>query len=77
MDRPKKGFGIPFDKWFGDEKNDLFNYFISDEVIKKQGLFDNKVVTKMKQDYAQKSNSLTRTRLWTIFIMNQWVEEWI
>ena len=77
MDRPKKGFGIPFDKWFSHEKNDLFNYFLSDEIIKKQGIFNEKVVAKMKQDYNHQSNSLTRTRLWTIFIMNQWVEEWL
>ena len=77
MDRPKKGFGIPFDKWFRDQKNDLFDYFLSEEIIKKQSIFDYKVIAKMKQDFHQKSNSLTRQRLWNIFIINQWIDEWI
>ena len=77
MDRPKKGFGIPFEKWFSGQKNELFNYYLSDEVIKKQGLFDVKEIRKLKEDFKHNSNSLTQRRLWLIFVMNQWVEEWI
>jgi asparagine synthase (glutamine-hydrolysing) len=77
MDRPKKGFGVPFDKWFSVRKNEIFEHHLSDGIIKKHGLFDANEIAKLKSDYAHNSNALTQTRLWAIFVMNQWLEEWL
>ena len=77
MDRPKKGFGIPFDKWFLNSKNELFSYYLSEESLRKYGIFNEKVVSQMKNEYIRNPNSLTQTRLWIIFSMSQWMEEWM
>ena len=77
MDRPKKGFGIPFDRLFVQSKNEIFDYYLSNEGLKRYGIFDEKIVSKMKRDYHLNPNSLTQTRLWSIFIINQWMHEWI
>ena len=77
MDRPKTGFGIPFDKWFSNDKNELFNYFLSDAVIKKQGVLNLEEVHCIKAHYNRRKSPLTQAKLWNIFILNQWIEEWL
>ena len=77
MNRPKKGFGIPFNNWFSDDKNEVFNHFISDEIIKKQGIFNADAVRRLHTDFKKSSNPLTNQRIWSIFIMSQWFAEWM
>lgn len=77
MDRPKQGFGIPFDKWFLDGKNQLFEHYLDESLIQKQGILNPTIIKQFKTQYQNHPNTLTQTRLWSIFILNQWVEQWL
>ena len=77
MDRPKKGFGIPFYEWFGHGKNDCVQHYLSPDIINKHGILDAKVVTQLSKQYDQVQNPRTQSRLWSAFIFSQWCETWL
>ena len=47
MERPKMGFAIPIENWLGTDLKDQVLYYLSDENIMKQDIFDLKFIQKM------------------------------
>ncbi|WP_026509608.1 asparagine synthase (glutamine-hydrolyzing) [Butyrivibrio sp. LC3010] len=74
MERPKKGFSIPIDKWLLD--SDLREWaegLLDKEKIRQQGILDPDVVEKIWTDYTE--NGIYRIQIWYILMFQQWYEE--
>ena len=50
MERPKMGFAIPIENWLATDLKNQVLYYLSDENIMKQDIFDLKFIQKIKND---------------------------
>ncbi len=73
--RPKKGFGIPLTRWLKHELKPLTDSLLSQERIKKQGLFNYATISKLQSDHlAGKQDN--RKELWTLMVFQMWYDRW-
>ncbi len=76
FERPKMGFGVPIDKWFRGELKELIFDFLSPEHLKKEGLFDHRLVEKkISEHISGKFNH--QYRLWTLLMWEMWRKRWL
>jgi asparagine synthase (glutamine-hydrolysing) len=76
FERPKKGFGVPIDRWFRDELKELLSDYLSPERLKKEGLFDETLVEKrMKEHLSGRVDH--QYRLWSLLMWEMWRERWL
>lgn len=73
--RKKKGFGIPLSYWFNNELKYLVLDFLSEERIKKGGIFDYKYINKILKDHFSKKAD-NRKFIWTLMVFEMWRERW-
>lgn len=78
LDRPKKGFGVPLDKWMrGPLKEQLVDYTDRDFLLS-QGLFDADYTQKLVRTYLEKGDGGPATGknyskiCWSYFVFQQW-----
>lgn len=83
MDRPKKGFAVPLDKWLrGPLQEELLSYADRDR-IRRQGLFDAEAVSSLtarflaEGDAGHGSGRNFSKLLWSYFVFQQWYAAWI
>ena len=70
--RKKKGFAIPFDKWFGAKSfTPLVEDFFTEGFIKKQGFFDPKVMQQMLSEHTRRKID-HRKKLGTYIMFQSW-----
>ena len=73
MERPKKGFSIPIDKWILEkELREWAEGLLDKNKIKKQGILDPDVVEKIWRDYTDRG--IYRIQIWYILMFQQWYE---
>jgi asparagine synthase (glutamine-hydrolysing) len=76
FERPKMGFGVPIDQWFRKELRDLLLDTLSPQRIKKEGLFDERVVEeKVNEHLSGRANH--QYRLWPLLMWEMWRERWL
>ena len=80
LERPKKGFGVPLDKWLrGTLKEQLLCYIDSD-YLNRQNIFDTSYVKKMVEEYLRTGDGGASTGknysklTWSFFVFQQWYE---
>ena len=69
--RGKKGFGIPIAKWFCRELQGLLLELLSEERIKRQGIFNTSVVQRLVSDHLARRVD-NRKKLWNLLIFQLW-----
>jgi asparagine synthase (glutamine-hydrolysing) len=69
--RRKKGFGIPIAKWLCGELKGLMVEMLSEERLKKQGIFNPSVVQKFISDHLARRVD-NRKKLWNLLIFQLW-----
>lgn len=73
IERPKKGFSVPLDKWLrGPLKNWAAN-LLSNEKIAVQGFFDVNIVNRLWNEHQSGSRNWSAV-LWNILMFQQWLE---
>jgi asparagine synthase (glutamine-hydrolysing) len=76
FERPKMGFGVPIDQWFRKELKALLLDTLSPERIKKEGLFDERVVEeKVTEHLSGRVNH--QYRLWPLVMWEMWRDRWL
>ena len=76
MDRPKMGFSIPLNEWFGDElKKYVLEYLDSQKVVK-TGVLNVTEVERLKKEWLENSN-LSANKIWLILTFMMWHERWM
>lgn len=74
MERPKKGFSIPIDKWLlKPELRDWAESLIDREALKRQGILDVDVVWKIWEDFTERG--VWRIQIWFILMFQEWLRE--
>ena len=74
MERPKKGFAIPIDKWLLEpELREWAEGLLDKDKVRSQGILDPDVVEKIWKDYTDRG--IYRIQIWYILMFQQWYEE--
>ena len=76
MDRPKMGFGVPLMEWFRDRLKDMFYYYLNEERLTKENIFNVKEVIYLRDNYLSGKNDNIR-KLWNILMLEMWYERWM
>ena len=71
--RGKKGFGIPIAKWFCGELKELMMEMLSQDRLKKQGIFNPSVAQQLVSDHLARQVD-NRKKLWNLLIFQLWWE---
>jgi asparagine synthase (glutamine-hydrolysing) len=83
LDRPKKGFSVPVDKWLrGPLKNQVLDY-TNNEFLTRQGIFEAEYTSNFVRNYLNKGDAgsgsgenYSRT-VWALFIFQQWYQTYM
>ena len=76
IDRPKMGFGIPLNEWFGDELKKYVLEYLDNEKVAKTGLLNASEVERLKKQWLQNS-SFGANKIWLILTFMMWHERWM
>ncbi|MBT1700922.1 asparagine synthase (glutamine-hydrolyzing) [Fulvivirgaceae bacterium PWU4] len=76
MDRPKMGFGIPVEHWFRKDLKDTLLFYLDDEKIRKQGLFDVGYLQQVKKRYFSGINEDFEF-IWAMIVFQMWFDRWM
>lgn len=74
--RPKKGFGVPMAEWLSNELKPLALDLLSEERIKKEGLFNYDYIKKILEDHFSKRKD-NRKLIWTLMVFQNWQEKFL
>ncbi len=77
LDRPKMGFSVPLDDWLRGSLKPYVDYYLSETVVKKQGLLNSEVVMKLYKQYYLENKRYLKTQIWLILVLGQWAEEYL
>lgn len=73
MERPKKGFSIPLEKWLKEpELREWAESLIDRKTLDRQGLLDADVVWRIWEDYIERD--LWRVQIWYILMFQEWMQ---
>lgn len=75
FNRPKWGFSIPLQHWLRTDLKYLTSDYLNDSIIKKQGLFNQEYVDKIKNLYMQKGHHYLYNRLWLMIVLTRFLEK--
>jgi len=74
FDRPKRGFGVPLDKWLRGCLKEMMLDYLSTERLKKEGVFNTQIVEKKISDHLKyKANN--QYQLWALLMYEMWKDE--
>lgn len=76
LNRPKMGFAIPIAKWLTNELRPFLETYISEERIKKQGLFNWQFVSGLKSDFLGGKKEFD-VKVWYLLMFQMWYEKWM
>ncbi len=72
MERPKKGFSIPLQKWLKEpELREWAESLIDRAVLDRQGILDGDAVWKMWRDYLERG--VWRVQIWYVLMFQEWM----
>ena len=74
MERPKKGFSIPIQKWL--KEPELYAWaesLLKEDKIRQEGYFDPEMVTRLWKDFTQRG--IWRKQIWHILRFEDWLEQ--
>lgn len=76
MDRPKMGFGVPITEWFKDELEHYLMYYLNQDRLEKEGLFNSEEIIVLRDKYLNGDKENIH-RLWFILMFEMWYEKWM
>ena len=74
--RQKKGFGLPLARWLSTHLRSFMLDYLSEERIRRQGIFDYPYVKRLIDQHLAKSHD-HREPLWTLLVFQTWYEKYI
>lgn len=75
IERPKQGFAIPIDKWLKNDLKGLLEKYLSEDKIRKQGIFDEKYIKKSLDNYLSGEMD-SAYKFWFLLIFQMWYEKY-
>lgn len=75
IERPKRGLSWPIDEWLRGCLRDWASDLLNPGLVKRQGIFDEKVVERMWRSHLQHKGNYGQ-KLWTILVLQSWLQTW-
>jgi asparagine synthase (glutamine-hydrolysing) len=76
MERPKRPFIAPLMVWFRDELQEQLKYYLSEQSLKKTGIFDHKPIIALRDEYLA-GRRVNYQKLWQLLMFQLWYDRWI
>jgi asparagine synthase (glutamine-hydrolysing) len=76
MDRPKMGFAIPIENWLTVDLKDKVFYYLGDQKIKSQDIFEISAVRKLKNHFYSGKKEYA-VKIWYLLMFQMWYEKWM
>jgi asparagine synthase (glutamine-hydrolysing) len=76
LDRPKKGFSIPTNKWLHSELKEMVLELSNSNFINNQNIFDPKKSSKVIKNYYE-GNDKNGERIWFFLMFQLWYKKWM
>lgn len=74
MERPKKGFAIPLQKWLKEPGlREWAESLLDADALERQGILNTDVVRKLWKDYTERD--IWRVQIWYILMFQEWMEK--
>jgi asparagine synthase (glutamine-hydrolysing) len=73
VDRPKKGFSVPLDRWLQGPLKTWANDLLSPARLKRQGLLRPATVQQIWTDF-QAGKGVNASQIWTLLMLQSWLE---
>ena len=83
MDRPKKGFSVPTDKWLRGPLKEELLLLTSEDYLQKQGIFDPKYTHAYVMRYLETGNAGTFSGnnpskiVWPLYMFQKWYRHYM
>lgn len=77
IERPKKGFSVPLNKWLTDDLAAVINQYTNEKYIKNQNIFNFEKIDFIKKERIRNYSSTLDSVLWSLFMFQLWYEEYI
>ncbi len=83
LDRPKRGFGVPLDKWLRGPLRERLEAYCDRDFLARQGLFDSDYTARLMAGYLAKGDGGPATGAnysklaWSFFVFQQWYEKYM
>ncbi len=74
--RPKKGFGIPVGRWILGDLREMFQDYLGEARIRREGVFNPAFVSRLLDDHLARRRD-NRKLLWTLLTFQLWRERWL
>ena len=74
LDRPKRGFSIPFSDWMRKELKPMVDETLSETNLARDGVFNPRYVMMLKKEF-YRGNEDYKYKLWSIFLFQLWYEK--
>jgi asparagine synthase (glutamine-hydrolysing) len=71
IDRPKRGFGVPIDRWFRQELRDLAHDVLLSQRLRDRGYFNQQVIEQMLVEH-QTGRRDRHYQLWNLLMFELW-----
>jgi len=75
MDRPKSGFSVPIYQWLRTDLKYLLDEYLSENILKSQGIFNVRHVMKILNKFYSGDNSYNLF-VWQLLMFQLWYERW-
>ena len=75
LDRPKKGFSIPFAGWLRTDLRDMLEELLSEQRIREQGILDCQITSSLKRRFLRNSER-TERGIWSLLMFQLWMDRW-
>ncbi len=75
MDRPKKGFSVPVERWLRHELSEYLDIYLNKKELEKHGFFNYEYVCRLKKWYVETGNDYSM--VWSLLVFQMWFNEWM
>ena len=76
MERPKMGFAVPVKKWMESVLSDQIDYYLSDDFLNRQDVFNTDHVRLLRKDIISGKDRHYQ-KLWYLVMFQMWYEKWM
>jgi asparagine synthase (glutamine-hydrolysing) len=74
---PKQGFTLPLDKWLRIELRDLVVYYLGEDFLVKQGIFNKSLYEEIILPYLDDDSTRNTTRIFGLFMFQLWYSQFL
>jgi asparagine synthase (glutamine-hydrolysing) len=76
IDRPKRGFAVPLEKWLRGGLSDLVDQYLDPNLIARQGVLDPGMVAQVLARF-RAGDRLSRDKVWLVLAFQLWYARWM